>query len=252
MSSITPVPDSGLLSGRIALVTGASGGIGRAICRKLAQEVGKIAIAYGTNAESARALAAELGAAGVIAETFSSDLADASGPERLIDEVQARLGPVDVLVVNHGHARQAKYPEVDAAAFDHTVAVNLRAPFLLCRQALPGMVARGFGRVLLMSSVAAFRGGVIGPDYAASKSGLHGLTHFLASRVASHGVTVNALAPGFIETAMLPGEPEQLGTTTPVRRVGTPEEVAELALAILHNGYVTSQVISIDGGTYPR
>jgi 3-oxoacyl-[acyl-carrier protein] reductase len=105
---------------------------------------------------------------------------------------------------------------------------------------------------LVISSVAAFRGGVIGPDYASSKAGLHGLAHFLANRVAADGVTVNVLAPGFIQTAMLPGDPHQLATATSVGRVGRPEEVADLALAILRNGYVTSQVFSIDGGMYPR
>jgi 3-oxoacyl-[acyl-carrier protein] reductase len=172
---------------------------------------------------------------------------------RTVDyDVEGALGPVDILVANHGVARQARYEDVDAAAFDHTLAVNLRAPFLLARRVLPGMREGGFGRVLFMSSVAAFRGGVISPDYAASKAGLHGLAHFLASRVAAEGVTINVLAPGLVETAMLPGDPQQLAKATPVGRVGRPEEVADLAVAILRNGYITNQVFSIDGGTYPR
>ena len=114
------------------------------------------------------------------------------------------------------------------------------------------MRERGFGRILFMSSVAALRGGVVGPDYAASKAGLHGLTHFLAARVAGDGVTVNALAPGFVETEMLPGDPRELGKSVPVGRVGRPEEIADLAMAILTNGYLTSKVLSIDGGSYPR
>ena len=114
------------------------------------------------------------------------------------------------------------------------------------------MRGRGFGRVLFISSVAAFRGGVIGPDYASSKAGLHGLAHYLGSHMPVDGVTVNVLAPGFIETAMLPGDPRQLANVTPIGRVGRPEEVADLALAILRNGYVTSQVFNIDGGMYPR
>jgi len=93
---------------------------------------------------------------------------------------------------------------------------------------------------------------VIGPDYAASKSGLHGLTHFLASRAGREGVTVNAIAPGFVATPMLPGDPERLGGSVPIGRVGRPEEVAEMALAVLANGYVNSQVVRIDGGMYPR
>jgi 3-oxoacyl-[acyl-carrier protein] reductase len=104
-----------------------------------------------------------------------------------------------------------------------------------------------------MSSVAAFTGGIVGPHYAASKSGLHGLTHSLASRFAPSGVTVNALAPALItNTGMLPGDPEQLRSRVPLGRLGRPEEVADLALSVLRNPYLTNQVISIDGGMHPR
>jgi len=164
-------------------------------------------------------------------------MGDPEAPARLIGEVESVLGPVDILVANHGLGRQATYQEVDATAFDQTLAINLRAPFLLAQRVLPGMGERGFGRILFISSVAAFRGGVVGPHYAASKAGLHGLAHFLASRVAGDGVTVNVLAPGFIETAMLPDDPEKLAQSIPIGRTGRPEEVADLALAILRNGY---------------
>jgi 3-oxoacyl-[acyl-carrier protein] reductase len=246
------MPDTEPAPRRVALVTGASGGIGAAICRALAGEVETVAIAYGQSAEPAEALARELTERGTAARAFPADMSDAAAPERLVQEVEAAFGRIDLLVANHGLARQRRYDEVDAAAFDRTLAVNVRAPFLLARRALPGMRERGFGRILFVSSVAAFRGGVVGPDYAASKSALHGLTHFLASRVAADGVTVNALAPGFVDTTMLPGDPADLGGAVPVGRVGRPEEVAQLALAILHNGYVNSQVVSIDGGMYPR
>jgi 3-oxoacyl-[acyl-carrier protein] reductase len=121
----------------------------------------------------------------------------------------------------------------------------------LCER-LAAMRERGYGRILFTSSVAALTGGIIGPHYAASKSGLHGLTHFLASRAAADGVTVNAIAPALIEdTGMLPGDPRELATRVPVQRLGRPEEVADLMLAVLRNGYVTNQVISIDGGMHP-
>jgi 3-oxoacyl-[acyl-carrier protein] reductase len=115
------------------------------------------------------------------------------------------------------------------------------------------MRERGYGRILFTSSVAAFTGGVVGPHYAASKAGLHGLTHFLASRVAADGVTVNAIAPALIEdTGMLPGDPGELAKMIPAGRLGRPEEVADLMLAILRNGYMTNQVVGLDGGMHPR
>jgi 3-oxoacyl-[acyl-carrier protein] reductase len=143
--------------------------------------------------------------------------------------------------------------DITAAQFDEMLAVNLRAPFLLAQSAVPSMAERGFGRILFISSVAAFTGGIVGPHYAASKAGLHGLTHFLASRLAAYGITVNALAPALVaETGMLPGDPGELRRQVPVGRLGHPAEVADLAAAILGNAYLTNQVISLDGGIHPR
>jgi 3-oxoacyl-[acyl-carrier protein] reductase len=235
--------------GRVALVTGASGGIGRRIAERLAGAGATVALHYATHAEPAEQLAAALGRAA----TFAADLSDPDAPDRLVDEVEGAFGPVDVLVANHGMSQIARLEEVDAAAFDAMLAVNLRAPFLLARRAMPGMTERGFGRVLFMSSVAGLTGGIVGPHYAASKAGLHGLTHYLARRSAGDGVTVNALAPALIEdTRMLPGDPGALATMVPVGRLGRPEEVADLALAMLRNGYMTNQVVSLDGGMHPR
>jgi 3-oxoacyl-[acyl-carrier protein] reductase len=235
--------------GRVALVTGASGGIGRRIAERLAGAGATVALHYASSREPAQELATALGRAAA----FQADLADADAPDRLIDEVEAAFGPVDVLVANHGHGKLAKLEQVTAEDFDTMIAVNLRAPFLLARRVLPGMTERGFGRVLFMSSVAGLTGGILGPHYAASKAGLHGLTHYLARRAAGEGVTVNALAPALIEdTGMLPGDPGALATMVPVGRLGRPEEVADLTLAMLRNGYMTNQVIALDGGMHPR
>jgi 3-oxoacyl-[acyl-carrier protein] reductase len=145
------------------------------------------------------------------------------------------------------------WDEFCADALDQALAIILRAPFLLAQRSLPGMLEGGFGRILFVSTVAAFTGGVIGPHYVASKAGLHGLTHHLASRVASSGVTVNALAPALItDTGILPGGAEQLRRQVLIQRLGRPEEVADLALAVVRNAYITNQVISIDGGIHPR
>jgi 3-oxoacyl-[acyl-carrier protein] reductase len=241
------------LSHRVALVTGASGGIGQAIARRLAASGASVALAYGANAEPAQKLADELIAAGGGAVAVGADLRRAEAPSQLLAEIEPQLGSIDVLVAAAGLGRQQAFEDVSLQDFDEMVAINLRAPFLLAQRTLPGMRARGFGRVLFVSSVAGFTGGIVGPHYAASKAGLHGLTHFLAARVAGDGVTVNAIAPALItDTGMLPGEPDELKTRVPIGRLGQPDEVADLALAMLRNPYMTSQVVSIDGGMYPH
>lgn len=242
-----------MVTGRVALVTGGSGGIGAALCRALAAEGATVAVHYRDRSELAESIAREIVAGGGRAAAFPADLLVPRASELLVDAVESRLGPVDILVANHGHAHKATFDEVDAGAWDETLAINLRAPFLLAQRVIPGMKDRGFGRILFISSVAGFTGGIVGPHYAASKAGLHGLTHHLASRVAEAGITVNALAPALIEsTDMLPGDPGYLQRAIPVGRLGRPEEVADMAVAMLRNAYLTSKVVSLDGGMHPR
>jgi 3-oxoacyl-[acyl-carrier protein] reductase len=239
-------------AGRVALVTGGSGGIGAALSARLAGAGAAVAVHYATAREVADRVVAEI-AAGGQAAAFGADLRQADAPERLVAAVEGELGAIDVLCANAALSRPGSYEDVDAAAFDETLAVNLRAPYLLARRVLPGMRERRFGRILFTSSVAALTGGVVGPHYASSKAGLHGLTHFLASRAAPDGVTVNAIAPALIEeTGMLPGDPRELSRRVPVGRLGAPGEVADLALAMLRNAYMTNQVVSVDGGIHPR
>jgi 3-oxoacyl-[acyl-carrier protein] reductase len=237
---------------RVALVTGASGGIGSELSMRLAAAGAAVGVHYATDRGAAERVVAAIASAGGQALAFAADLRQPDTPGLLIDLVEDALGPVDVLAANAGLSKPGSYEDIDAAAFDETLAVNLRAPYLLARRVLPGMRERGFGRILFTSSVAALTGGIVGPHYASSKAGLHGLTHHLASRVARDEVTVNAIAPALIEnTGMLPGDPGELARHVPVGRLGRPSEVADLALAVLRNGYVTNQVISIDGGIHP-
>jgi 3-oxoacyl-[acyl-carrier protein] reductase len=247
-----PMADS-VLEGRVALVTGGSGGIGAAVCRALAAEGAAVAVGYSSGEEAAEDVAGEIADAGGRAVALGADLAEPDSPAQLAGVAEQALGPVDVLVAGAGVGERRALEEVTLADWERTIAVNLRAPFLLAQHLAGGMRERGFGRLLFVSSVAAFTGGVVGPHYAASKSGLHGLVAFLASRLAGHGVTANAVAPALIEdTAMLPGDPGDLASRIPVGRLGRPEEVADLALAVLRNGYLTGQVIGLDGGLHPR
>jgi 3-oxoacyl-[acyl-carrier protein] reductase len=239
----------------IALVTGASRGIGRAVARRLGEDGHDVAVGYAASAGPAEELAAELRALGRRAIAVGGDLADPATPDALVDAVEAGLGPVEILVANAGlNTPGRRVEEIDLDEWDRLHAVNLRAPFLLARRVMPGMARRGFGRIVLLSSVAAYTGGIIGAHYASSKAGLHGLAHSLSQQAAGDGVTVNVIAPALVESDMLPAGDEvraRLAASLPVGRLGTPEEVADLIAAVVRNGFLTNQSILLDGGRHP-
>jgi 3-oxoacyl-[acyl-carrier protein] reductase len=243
------------VAGRVALLTGASGGIGKAIGRRLAEEGVDVCLAYGRHGDDAEEVAAYARGLGRRAIAVSSDMADPQGPANLVAYASRELGDVDVLVANAGAADIKSWENIDLASWNATLAVNLTAPFLLTQQVLPGMIERRFGRILFISSVAALNGGVVGAHYAASKAGLHGLMHHLAPRVAADGVTVNCLAPALVgDTKMFPADLET-GTPPvpiPVGRVGRPDEMADMAITMLRTGYLTNKVITVDGGLIAR
>ena len=238
-----------------SLVTGGSRGIGRAVALRLAAEGHDVAVGYGSNAAAAEKVADAVRALGRRAAAAGGDLADPAAADTLVDAVEAELGPVDVLVANAGvNTPGRRVEEISLEEWDRLLAVNLRAPFLLARSVLPGLAARGFGRIVLLSSVAAYTGGIIGAHYASSKAGLHGLAHSLSQQAAAAGVTVNVVAPALIESDMLPADPEvreQLAGSLPVGRLGTADEVADLIAAVVRNGFVTNQSFLIDGGHHP-
>jgi 3-oxoacyl-[acyl-carrier protein] reductase len=241
--------------GRRALITGASGGIGGALAVVLAREGADLILGYGSNQKDAEAVAQRASDYGRTVELIRADLADACSVSELAHEALAR-GPVDILVPAAGIAAVAAWDAVTPTLWEQTLAVNTTAPFILVSQLLPGMVERAYGRILFVSSIAAFNGGVIGPHYAASKSALHGLMHNLAGSTAACGVTVNCLAPALIAgTRMLPTDPQSLSelpARIPVGRLGTTQEVADFAASILENAYITNKVLTIDGGLYPN
>jgi 3-oxoacyl-[acyl-carrier protein] reductase len=240
----------------LALITGGSRGIGAATARHLARDGHDIAVAYESDADSARNVVSAVREIGRRAGAFAADLAHLEAGEGLIAAVEADLGPVDILILNAGvnSPQQTDARKVSIADWDRFMAINLRAPFIAARRVIGGMMERGFGRIVFVSSVAAYTGGIVGPHYAASKAGLHGLAHSLSQMGAPHGVTVNVVAPALIATDMLPSDPEsqaRLASRIPVGRLGQADEVAELIAALVRNGYVTNQSILIDGGMYP-
>jgi 3-oxoacyl-[acyl-carrier protein] reductase len=240
----------------LALITGGSRGIGAATAVRLAQDGHDIAVAYRSGAEAAERVAAEVRALGRAAGTFAADMADPEAPSALVPAVERDLGPVEILIANAGinDPLEQNPRNIDAAAWDRAMAINLRAPFLVARAAIGGMIDRGFGRIVLLSSVAAYTGGIVGPHYAASKAGLHGLAHSLSQFASGHGVTVNVVAPALIATDMMPTDEQVLGELArriPVGRLGQAGEVAELVAAIVGNAYLTNQSILIDGGIRP-
>jgi 3-oxoacyl-[acyl-carrier protein] reductase len=242
------------LDGRLALVTGASGGIGGAVALAVARAGADLVLTYSGHRDDAEAVARAVTGLGRVATTLQADLGAAGAGRDLAERVTSAAGPVDVLVANAGAGVRRAWEDVDDELWAHTFAVNVTSVWQLTRALLPGMVERGFGRILLVSSVAALNGGLVGPHYAASKAALHGLMHHLAPRVAGSGVTVNTIAPALVTgTRMLPRDdgPESLPAPIPVRHLGQPEDIADMALAMLTNPYLTSKVIAVDGGIYP-
>ncbi|WP_051574506.1 SDR family NAD(P)-dependent oxidoreductase [Mycobacterium sp. URHB0044] len=244
------------LNGRVALVTGAAGHVGSALIGALAAAGADVAIAYHSGREVAEQLAADIRSNGRRAIALPADLRDGGAAERLVDAVADNFGSVDILVANAGAGAARSCEEVGAVEFDEAMAVNLRAPYLMARRALPLMIDRSWGRILFVSSLAAWLGGPFGPDYSASKAALHGLTHYFAGAAARHGVTVNTLAPALVgehSLAMMDEDSARAYTATiPVGRIGNTDELAAFAVAMLENGYLTNKVLTVDGGLLPR
>lgn len=235
------------LHGRVALVTGGSRGIGRAIAIAFARAGADVAINYRSRAEDAEQTRAEAGGRAI---TVQADVSKAPDAAWLVRTVEAMLGRVDILVNNAGIARPQPIPEITEADWDEVVDVNLKSCFLVTQAVLPGMRARKWGRIINLSSVAAQVGGVVGPHYAASKAGMHGMTHYYAAHLASEGIRVNAIAPALIETEMVRSNPNASAAKIPVGRFGTVDEVADVALMLAGNDYITGQTISVNGGWY--
>jgi 3-oxoacyl-[acyl-carrier protein] reductase len=235
------------LNGRIALVTGASRGIGAAIAATLAEAGAAVAVNYRERATEANAVVAKIKDMGGRAIATAADVSQAASVAKMHDQVASTLGPIDILVNNAGIAIVRGIDDLTESDFDATIAVNLKSAFLCTQAVVPAMLAKKWGRIVNISSGAARGGGAIGVHYNASKAGMEGLTRGYAARLVKEGITVNAVAPTLIETDMMRGRSD-LARNIPLGRLGHPEEVAQAVLMVLGNDYMTGQTIALNGG----
>lgn len=242
------------MTGHIALVTGGARGIGAAISRRLLTRGVGLAVGYSRDAEAAKRLTEEHPEATVT--LHQGNVGEAADCERVIDEVLEQHGRLDVLVNNAGITIDKTMRKMTPDDWDRVIRVNLNGAFYLSRKALPAMLAQGYGRIINISSVIGEKGSIGQANYAASKSGLFGLTKSLALETAKKGITVNAVAPGFTATEMVAAVPEhaleRVIAQIPVGRLGEPDEVARVVefLADPASGYITGEVYGINGGLY--
>jgi 3-oxoacyl-[acyl-carrier protein] reductase len=237
------------LKDRIALVTGGSRGIGRAIALALASAGAAVAVNYRERETDAAAVVGAIESLGATALAVRADVSLAADVDAMMREVEDRVGPIDVLVNNAGTATVAGIDELSEAEFDRTLAVNLKSAFLCTQAVLPGMRARRWGRIVNLSSAAARGGGLVGVHYNASKAGIEGLTRGYAARLAREGITVNAVAPGPIDTEMAePLKASNVAERLPVGRLGEADEVAQVVLMLTGNAFITGQTIAVNGG----
>jgi 2-hydroxycyclohexanecarboxyl-CoA dehydrogenase len=242
------------LGSRVAVVTGGGSGIGRAIALRLAEDTAKIAI-WELNLAGAEETAEMIRAAGGTAIAIQADCSDKAAIHAAAERTRAELGPIAILVNNAGIAPFKPFLETDDDEFDKVIRINLRGPWLVTKECLPGMLEAGWGRVINITSSSVQTGSPAQGHYVSSKGGLVGMTKTLALEFAASGVTFNMIPPGFVDTPMLRASPidvEGYAATLPMKRVGKPEDIAAAAayLAAEEASYITGQVISTNGGRY--
>ena len=237
-----------LLNNRVALVTGGSRGIGRAIAISLAEAGAGVAVNYRERETEARNVVEAIRGVGGRAILAKADVSQAADVSAMMATVERELGPVDVLVNNAGVGLVRSLDDLSEADFDTTIAVNLKSVFLCTQAVVPGMRARKWGRIVNISSGAARGAGGVGPHYNASKAGMEGMTRGYAARLVKDGITVNAVAPSLIETDMVRGGVAASPARIPLGRFGTPEECAQVVMMLVGNAYMTGQTVALSGG----
>lgn len=238
------------LKRKVALVTGASRGIGRAIAIGLAEAGAEVVVNFVRHSAEAAEVKEQILELGRKCVTIQADVSRADEVVRMVSSCESQLGPIDILVNNAGIARPQPIEEVSERDWNEVVTTNLKSCFLVTQAVLPKMRARKWGRIINLSSVAAQVGGVVGAHYAASKAGMHGLTHYYAQRLAKEGITVNAIAPALVWSDMVASIPDVKPDRIPVGRFGAAVEVADAAVMLAGNGYITGQTLNVNGGWF--
>lgn len=239
------------LIGKTVLITGGSRGIGKAIGLALAKEKINVAINYVSRRADAEDTCREIEKCGVMSIAVQADVSDGNAVDGMTHKIQEQIGNIDILINNAGIVHKGELEKLDVAEWDRVMNINLKSAFLVTQACLPAMRQQRWGRIINISSVAAQTGGVTSPLYVASKAGLIGLTHSYASLLVKEGITANAISPALIETDMLVKDlkmdsPHKI----PMGRFGKVEEVAEVALMLVKNAYMTGQTINVNGGWY--
>jgi 3-oxoacyl-[acyl-carrier protein] reductase len=237
-----------LLTGRVALVTGGSRGIGRAVALALADAGAAVAVNYRERADDARTVVDAIRSAGGRVMAIGADVSRSVEVSAMVAAVVHELGPVDVLVNNAGLAIIRGVEDITEEEFDLTIAVNLKSAFLCTQAVVPAMRARKWGRIVNISSGAARGAGGVGVHYNASKAGMEGLTRGYAARLVKDGITVNAVAPSLIETDMVKAGLASSASRIPLGRFGTADECAQVVLMLVGNAYMTGQTVPLSGG----
>ncbi|NJN81488.1 MAG: 3-oxoacyl-[acyl-carrier-protein] reductase [Caldilineaceae bacterium] len=241
-------------TGKVALVTGSSSGIGAAIAKELASAGASTAVHYRGNSDGAEAVAETIRAAGGVCSIFQADVGDVDQAADLVKQIQTELGSLDILVNNAGTTRDTLLLSMKEEDWDAVLQTNLKSVYAVSRAALRGMIRKRWGRIINITSVVGLSGQAGQANYSASKAGIIGFTKSLAREIASRNITVNAVAPGFVPTALTgvlsDDQHEEIVKNTPVGRMGTPEEVAWAVafLAAERSSFITGQVLSVDGG----
>jgi 3-oxoacyl-[acyl-carrier protein] reductase len=238
------------LNGKIALVTGGGRGIGRAVSLALARAGCGVAVNYRERREDADSAVNEIQKLGQRAAAIQADVSRAADVTQLVRAAESQLGPIEILVNNAGKILIQSVDQMTEEGWNDMIASNLTSCFLVTQAVLPGMRARHWGRIINMSSVAAQAGSIVGVHYAASKAGMLGLTRSYARVLAKEGITVNAITPALVATEMVISNPVAKPDMIPVGRFGDIEEVADVALMLARNAYITGQTINVNGGYY--